>query len=288
VLRCAPEGTSLVIDRVMFDEPTSALLVLTRVEAKRPDVRFFYRPGTLFEPVYGTDVLDLSWRNRFLRQKEVEKPLREQGETRCLALNQSNTPFDSPVLAGLLYKEREEREFNDQTTKSRILRRSFTTKDYSSRLMAVHIPYFLGKNAMESNNSEEMDRWFRTALEVGSDMAWLSSNIGSIYARLQRVKESERFFQLSARQDPYFYEAHYGLGFVALKYEKPDEAVRHLETAVKVAPHRPEGYYMLGVAASLAGDVSRTRSAWEEFLRLSPDDKLSAPIREELRNLKSG
>src|SRR5437870_6987418 len=48
-LRCAPPSSLLIIDRVLFDEPTSCLLVTTQVDKKRRDVRFLYRPGTLFE-----------------------------------------------------------------------------------------------------------------------------------------------------------------------------------------------------------------------------------------------
>ncbi len=279
VLRSAPLNTRLIIDRVLFDEPTSSLLVATQVENKRPDIRFYYRPGTLFEPVYGKDILDLTWDDRFRRQSDVEgRVLASSEPVRCLAFEKKNTPFRSPVLDGVLYSDQQQ-----QGNAAFLIWRAPTVTDYPTRLISAHVPYFIGKAELDANYLDLAIRWLAHAVAVGYDMAWLHSNIGGIFAQHNMLTPARWYFEKAARLDPYFYEGPFGVGFVALKEERFADAVAALTQAVRVAPDRSDGWYMLGVACYESHDMPAARRAWEKYLALDPNGPMAEAVGKKLQ-----
>ncbi len=244
VLRSAPKDSRIVIDRVLFDEPTSALLVTTVVEKKRPDVHFYYRPGTLFEPVYGKDVLRLTWGQRFERQRAVEQRELTNGDkpVRYLGFEKANAPFENPKMDGLLYAPHENPGLGIF-----LLQREGAT-DYPSRLIAAHTPYFFGKAALERNNVVSANQWFNAALARGGRMAWLASNLGGIYVQNNLFDDAARLFDRAVSWDPYFANAQYGKGFMA--YQR--------------------------------NDVPTMRVAWRKYLALEPHGKMADGVRQQL------
>jgi tetratricopeptide (TPR) repeat protein len=285
-LRCAPPTSAVVIDRVLFDEPTSALLVLTAVENKRDDIQFLYRPGTLFGSVYGRDILELSWTERMERQREIEKIILERSgrPIRCLAFEKSNTPFKNPELDGLLYREKEyppplRRRISFIVDRCRY---QPPAPDFPSRLMETHFPYFIGKAALEEGDPDLAKKYFNSALGIGHDMAWLETNIGGLYSHAERLKEARACFKKAVASDFYFYEGHYGLGYIALRNKEFDLAISEYETANRLAPDRPDGYYMLGVARVEAGQSPRAKEPWEKYLELAPNGPMANTVRERL------
>lgn len=246
-LRSAPMNARVVIDRVLFDEPTSSLLVATVTENKRSDIQFLYRPGTLFGATYGEDVLQLDWDGRLARQKETEARLLSDASrpVRALAFEKGNTPFKDPRLSGVLYVDGAASDIAPL-----LINRPFLG-DYPSRLISVHIPYFLGKAALERGDMAGAKRWFDRAERQSHGMAWLMSNLGGIYSQQNAMVEATRAFERAVELDPYFPPAQYGLGFVRYK----------------------------------AGDMTSARRAWEKYLALEPRGKMADGIRQALKEI---
>ncbi|MBI4395455.1 MAG: DUF2723 domain-containing protein, partial [Elusimicrobia bacterium] len=143
----APQSL-LLIDRVLFDEPTSCLMNRLLVERKRPDLRVIYRPGTLFELFYGEDVLEIPRSRRLARQEEREKTL-WAGLDRPLAvfaIARENLPPFPFHLNGLLYQKERLRFPEDEFFIRRDILRE-TARDYPTRLILVHYPYWQAKAA---------------------------------------------------------------------------------------------------------------------------------------------
>lgn len=280
-LRSIPRDGALVIDRVLFDEPTSSLLVATNVEGKRPDVAVFYRPGTLFEPVYGTDVLELNWPDRLRRQREVEeRELAKFTSVRCLAFEKSNAPFSGPVMDGVLVRGLG----LDSRPPARpvLLHRQWfgrLPRDYQRRLMDVHFSYFFGKTKFDAGDEPEGRRWFTRAMRDGAGMAWLASNIGGVFAQIGDDRTAEAHFEKAVGWDPYFPAAHYGRGYVALRKQDFAGAVREFGETVRLAPGRPEHYYMLGVAHAMAGDPQAAEKPWRRYLSMDPEGPMAASVK---------
>lgn len=282
-LRSAPKDSRLVIDRVLFDEPTSAMLVATQVERKRADIAFLYRPGTLFSPIYGEDFLELDWDARLARQAEVER--RELNGTahpvRFFAFEKSNAPFADPVLNGLLYQPG---KIVLDTNPFIIHRGRYPAvlPDYSSRLVGVHFPYLAGKAAIERGDVAGATVWFNAATSNAGPMGWLLSNIGGLYAQKNELSRAARAFESVVKIDPYFYDGWYGLGYVRIKANDPVSAAAAYERCVKLSPDRSEAYYMLGVAYSTAGQNENARAAWNRYLAVDPNGAMAGTVRKEL------
>lgn len=284
-LRDVPKNAAVIIDRVLFDEPTSSLLVTTQVENKRQDIDFYYRPGTLFKPVYGEDILDLSWENRYRRQTEVEKALMEKGSRPMafLAFEGKNSPFSPAQLGGLLYlKGPQPHDRPQKRAENLYLYRMppfSRLEDYQGKLMAVHFSYLLAKSFMESGQTEKAWPWIQWTLAYGGEMAWLLTNLGSLYAKQEEFDLAHRYYEKAIERDPYFFQGHYGLGYTHMKLNQLGPAVESYRQAVRLAPHNPDGYYMLGVGYYELGQKEEAREVWRRFLKLTPNDPKSSTIR---------
>ncbi len=295
LFRGAPPGARLVIDRTLFDEPTSSLLVATHVEGKRPDIQFFYRPGTLFNAVYGKDVLDLSWPDRFRRQAEVEKQTLAGGREpiRALAFDRTHVPFDQPIMDGFLYRPSGEAPADNTLSHAREFifnreRHGTPGGDYPRRLMSVHFPYFFAKNELERGHLEQAQRWLRSADLIGPDMAWLAANEGGIYSSAGLLADAKNCYERAVRLDPTYYLGHYGLGYLWLKEGNASKAVAAYQEAVRMNPEFADSYYMLGAAFFMGGHAPSAVEPWKKYLRLEPNGAQAPAVRRELKKLLAG
>lgn len=288
-LRAVPPQSRLVIDRILFDEPTSSLLVRTQVEEKRRDVQILYRPGTLFEPVYGKDILDLPWAERYRREEEVEKRILSGSAfpLRCLAFNKDNVPFPGPQMEGLLYRPASAKYPPVGTFALCRWRHRLPSSDLPSRLIQVHFPYLFGKEALDKGELKLADRLFQAAARMGWEMDWLQANIGSIYARSGRLAEAERFYRRAVGLDPYFFEAQYGMGFLNLSKGDLAGAVSSYEKAVRLNPNSPDAYYMLGISEERKGENLEAKACFEKFLVLDPSNPQAVAVRRKLEKLSN-
>ncbi len=280
----------LLIDRVMFDEPTSCLLNALEVERRRPDLRVIYRPGTLFELFYGEDYLEIPRDARGRRQEEREKQLWANVDrpVAAMAFVRENLPDFPFQLRGLLYQARTGASpvpfYMDRN-------RPFLWPDYPSRLIAVHTPYWLTKGAFESQEMESAERLSRRTGNEGNDMEWLHGNLGALWSRWSASHPSDRsaldragdHFARAASIDPYFPQASFGLGYARLQQKRYSEAIAAFAQAARCRPDWPEAYYMWGVACVSAGRKAAAREPLERFLCLAPDSPHARNVRAILR-----
>jgi tetratricopeptide (TPR) repeat protein len=141
----------------------------------------------------------------------------------------------------------------------------------------------LGKAALEQGRVAEAARWFERALEIGSDMAWLHTNVGGLYAQRERLDKAAALFEKARQLDPYFYEGPFGAGYVALRRAIYPDAITAFQQAVKAAPHRADGWYMLGVAYHEAGDTNGMKAAWARYLSLEPHGAMAETVGKKLQ-----
>jgi tetratricopeptide (TPR) repeat protein len=288
----APQST-LLIDRVLFDEPTSCLLHRLAVERQRPDLRVVYRPGTLFGLFYGEDLLELSWDKRLERQAQQERPLWDQsGPLAALAFVRENLPPFPFQLNGLLYH----RGASPVPLPPFYIRRDREAgfpRDYPTALILIHYAYFQAKTAFEAKDFEGMRRWAGYASQRGGNMEWLQSNVGSLWSQWARAQESkeagdssvlaEAAFRRAVLLDPFFAPGQYGLGYARLQEKRYEEAARCFAEAARLRPEWAEAYYMLGLTFVVAGTPDRAREPWERFLQMDAGSPLAQDVRETLR-----
>jgi tetratricopeptide (TPR) repeat protein len=74
---------------------------------------------------------------------------------------------------------------------------------------------------------------------------------------------------------------HSNLGEILYAMKRPEEAKRHLQQAVTLAPDVPDGHYWLAAIYSDEGNASQARLELAEALnRLDPQDSLSNVTRQ--------
>lgn len=293
-----PPRSLLLIDRLLFDEPTSCLLNQMTARRQRTDLRPIYRPGTLFELFYGEDVLEIPRQDRLTRQEEREEILwkRLDRPLAALAFVKENLPPFPWTLRGYVYR-REAAPVSPEPFY--VGRGEGRPPDYPTRLIRVHDPYFRAKAALEADDLDGAARAAQEASSLGRDMEWLQSNLGSLWsrwsARTAAGAGSEKSLSLAARAferavavDPYFPPAQFGLGYVRFREAKHLEAIQAFSEAARLRPDWPEAHYMLGLAYRVAGSPQGAAGPWRRFLSLDPRSPLAPEVRRALKEDRAG
>ena len=114
---------------------------------------------------------------------------------------------------------------------------------------------------------------YETAVNLTSDPGLLAqtyANLGSVQRTLGEDKEAHENFDQSLRFNPNQYNAWFGLGLLAQKQGKLDEAISDLSRSVELQP-TAQGYFELGRLLAQARHVPEALDAYQQALKISPD-----------------
>ena len=114
---------------------------------------------------------------------------------------------------------------------------------------------------------------YETAASLTSDPGLLAqtyANLGAAHHALGDDEQSHKDFDQSLRLNPNQYNAWFGLGLLAQKHGKLDEAISDISRSLE---HQPtaQGYFELGRALAQAGHVPEALDAYQQALKISPD-----------------
>lgn len=142
-------------------------------------------------------------------------------------------------------------------------------------------------------------------------------NLGTLYARLGRVREAEDSLRTALRLDPRFVpalinladlyrsegrddqgetllrqaitiapdsaEASHSLGLLLVRQRRSEEALAFLRQAVSLQPGIARYGYVYGLALHARGDIAAARAVLEQVLERSPGDQQTRALLEQLR-----
>jgi cytochrome c-type biogenesis protein CcmH/NrfG len=114
---------------------------------------------------------------------------------------------------------------------------------------------------------------YQTAVNLTSDPGLLAqtyANLGAAHRALGDDEHAHKDFDQSLRFNPNQHNAWFGLGLLAQKQGKPDEAISDLSRSVELQP-TAQGYLALGRALTQAGHVPEALDAYQQALKISPD-----------------
>lgn len=124
------------------------------------------------------------------------------------------------------------------------------------------------------------------AVSIDKKYAISYSNLGSIHFTIfnlrtnpQELLKARSNYKKAIELDPKISAAHDGLGFICVYEGNYDEAILHLETALKLQPDMNHAFYNLGVSYLKKGNKSEALSNFNKFkntpsyLKFSPTDK---------------
>jgi tetratricopeptide (TPR) repeat protein len=114
---------------------------------------------------------------------------------------------------------------------------------------------------------------YETAVGLTSDHAFLAqtyANLGAANRALGNDTEAHHDFEQSLRFNPNQFNAWLGLGLLAQKQGKLDEAISALSRSVELQLSA-QGYLELGRTLAQAGRVPEALNAYQQALQISPD-----------------
>ncbi len=114
---------------------------------------------------------------------------------------------------------------------------------------------------------------YETAVGLTSDPGLLAqtyANLGAAHRALGEDELAQKSFEQSLRFNPTQFNAWRGLGLLAQKQGKFDEAISDLSRAVELQP-TAQGYFELGRALEQARHVPEALDAYQQALKISPE-----------------
>ncbi|MGA8429110.1 MAG: tetratricopeptide repeat protein [Candidatus Sulfotelmatobacter sp.] len=131
----------------------------------------------------------------------------------------------------------------------------------------------LGTYAQSHGNLQKAVMQYQTTLAVTSDAGLLAqtyANLGMAQRSLGEDVEARNSFDQSLRLNSHQYNAWLGLGLLAEKEGKAQEAILDLSRSVELQP-TAEGYLQLGRVFAQANRRAEALAAYEQALKVSPD-----------------
>jgi len=126
----------------------------------------------------------------------------------------------------------------------------------------------LGKYAEATESYEEAVRLNR---KTPRGSPWPPLNLAVLLSKLGQMEEVEAYLKESLRYDPGFAQAHYQLGVLLEKEQKPSEAIQELNQAAALDRTYPEPHYALARIYRKAGEREKSDTCLKTFLKLKSE-----------------
>jgi|ERR1700722_1695232 Flp pilus assembly protein TadD len=110
-------------------------------------------------------------------------------------------------------------------------------------------------------------------VELSKDQLDAIAVLGFRYYEQGKTRDAETFFKGLIALDPDLYYGHAGLGAIALRDEKLDEAVHHLTRAAELKPDDPTVYANLGEALLRQAKFKEAATEFDRALKLDPQQR---------------
>lgn len=100
--------------------------------------------------------------------------------------------------------------------------------------------YHEGTELLSDGKFHEALTSFRLALKESPGDVVVLQQIAICYTRIGMTEEAAKTYRHVLQKDPNAAGAHYGLAFILLKGEHPEQSIQHLEAFLSSAPHDAE------------------------------------------------
>lgn len=120
-------------------------------------------------------------------------------------------------------------------------------------------PYLLARVAQETRQLQHAAELLAVVLELDSSYLPALIRFGELELELQNLEASAHWYRRALTAAPRSPAANYGLAQIALRQERPEDAVALLEQVLELQPTANAVYYMLGLAYRDLGELDRAR-----------------------------
>jgi tetratricopeptide (TPR) repeat protein len=130
----------------------------------------------------------------------------------------------------------------------------------------------LGTYLQTHHRTQEAIAQYETAVGLTSDSGLLAqtyANLGAAYRALDDDESAQKNFEQSLHLNPNQFNAWLGLGALAEKQGRIDEAINDFSRSIEAQP-TAKGYFELGHAFAQAGRSPQAIAAYQQALKISP------------------
>jgi tetratricopeptide (TPR) repeat protein len=127
---------------------------------------------------------------------------------------------------------------------------------------------------------------YEKALEYNPSAAGALVNLGTIYYRQRKFKESEKYYQDAVAADPSYPLAHFNLGNLFDEQGRLTDAFGHYRRALGLNPNYADAHFNLALLAERTGDVLRAVHHWKAYLKLDNTGQWADIARRQLERLR--
>jgi len=178
----------------------------------------------------------------------------------ALAVTQNNFIAEDNLGGALILEGKEEESHPHFEAAARI-----NPKDAMSRSN-------LGTYSQTHHQMREAIAEYKAAIDLTSDPGLLAqtyANLGSAQRTLGEDDQARSSFHHALRLNPRQFTAWFGMGLLARKQGKLQEAIDDLTYSIDLQP-RAEAYFELGQTFAQAGQIPKARGAYQQALQIDP------------------
>ena len=127
---------------------------------------------------------------------------------------------------------------------------------------------------------------YQKVLELNPGAAGALVNLGTIYYRLRKFAEAEKYYVKAIESDPTYPLAQFNLGNLYDEQGRLSEAFDHYRRALALNPQYADAHFNLALLCERTGDPMKAVHHWKAYLKLDSSGQWAEIARRQLERLK--
>jgi tetratricopeptide (TPR) repeat protein len=127
---------------------------------------------------------------------------------------------------------------------------------------------------------------YQKVLELNPGAAGALVNLGTIYYRLRKFPEAEKYYLAAIEADPAYPLAQFNLGNLYGEQGRVAEALEYYRRALALNPHYADAHFNLALLCERQGDAMKAVHHWKAYLKLDSSGQWADIARRQLERLR--
>jgi tetratricopeptide (TPR) repeat protein len=127
---------------------------------------------------------------------------------------------------------------------------------------------------------------YRKVLELNPGAAGALVNLGTIYYRLRKFDEAEKYYCRAIEADPGYPLAEFNLGNLYDEQGRTQDALGHYRRALTLNPQYADAHFNLALLCERVGDALKAVHHWKLYLKLDHSGQWADIARRQLERLR--
>ncbi len=127
---------------------------------------------------------------------------------------------------------------------------------------------------------------YQKVLELNPEAAGALVNLGTIYYRMRKLGEAEKYYCEAIEADPNYALANFNLGNLYDEQGRMEEAFQYYRRALELSPNYADAHFNLALLCERIGDNLKAVHHWKAYLKLDGSGQWADIARRQLERLR--